>query len=75
MKTGPERTETAMPEVKTAGSCPMCCGPVDGDGMTIAAVSTAGSLTLDNKSVQRLFDYGVLHYVDGRWTVCREVDL
>lgn len=28
-----------------------------------------GSVTLDNASVQRLLDYGLLHFEDGRWQV------
>lgn len=30
-----------------------------------------GSLTLDNASVQRLMDYGLLHYTDNGWYVGR----
>jgi len=26
-----------------------------------------GSMTLNNAAVQRLMDYGLLHYIDGGW--------
>lgn len=36
------------------------------------ATSPDGSITLDNASVQRLMDYGLLHYTDEGWYVGRE---
>lgn len=34
---------------------------------------TTGSLTLDSSSVQRLMDYGLLHYTDAGWTVSKDI--
>jgi hypothetical protein len=42
--------------------------------MAQARLKAEGSLTLDNASVQRLLDYGLLHYDDNRWVVARTPD-
>jgi hypothetical protein len=34
-----------------------------------------GSMTIDNASVQRLLDYGLLHFTDAGWVIGRWCDL
>lgn len=40
-----------------------------GEVEAVARANNDGSLTLDNASVQRLMDYGLLHFTDAGWTV------
>lgn len=39
----------------------------------LEAGRVTGSLTLDNASVQRLMDYGLLHYTDEGWVVSKDI--